>query len=111
MAQIEDRGEIEYDSADGSNVPVDIWLTPARSEHDEDDEYLPEWAEWVLTAGNYMPRKGRVAETAYKVYSDDRDALKELIRAHWLPLYAKAMSKLMQMTPDEDGVASLYYWD
>lgn len=92
-----DLGDVPVDAADDADVPMDIWLK-------EED------GAWVLTAGNYMPRKGRVSEDAYKAIAPQRETLVNLIHQHWLPLYCRAVEILTEMKPGRYGAASLYYW-
>jgi hypothetical protein len=95
-------GELDFEGANSANIPVDIWLNM-----DEDKEEYP--GKFVLTAGNYMPRKGRVEDAAYKAVCDTKEEAQELINKYILPFYIKAIEKIKDMA--EKGEGSLYYWD
>lgn len=98
----EDMGIIPVDCADYANIPVDIWLN-----RDEDDKEY-----WLLTADNYMPRKGCLSgEDSYYIRSKNRDTLVKLIHEYWLPLYQNAVRILTLIEPDDtEEAARLYYW-
>jgi hypothetical protein len=93
------EGENSFETADDANIPVDIWL------HDNDEDYPNKF---VLKAGNYMPRRGRIAEEAYKAICDTREEVEEIINKHILPLYNKAIDKIKNMA--KEGRGDLYYW-
>lgn len=101
----EDLGEIPIDSANDANIPVSIWLVPAEDDDGERIDGL-----WELRADNYMPRKSTVSQDQYRAQAKDRAVLVGLVHKHWLPLYQTAIEALTKLEPDEDGVASLYYW-
>jgi len=109
--EFESVGDIDPDSANDANVPVDIWLHPPTTDEEETEED-PLWrTNWKLTADNYMPRKARLSgEHSYKLYAKDRETLVAIIHRCWLPIFQAAVKKLTDLTPDEDGVADLYYW-
>lgn len=107
-----DLGNIEATEADYANVPVDIWLTKVNAESRRE---RPKFRAWLLTANNYMPRRGELSgENAYCVTADSRDVLVQLVKKYWLPLYQAAETRLVMFdVPDknaEKGTSSLYYW-
>ena len=99
---IKEKGEIPFGEADGSSIPVDVWLTET-----ENDKTREKDGTWTLRAANYIPRKG-VVEGSYEAVSDKREELVELIKRHVLPLYETAVKKLRAIC--EDGADNLYYW-
>ena len=117
---IENVGELEIQGCDDANIPVDVWLHSPQDNKDNEVEYNgkndnPEDL-WLLTASNYMPRKGRLGEDqCYKVWGT-KEELRELIKKHILPLYETAVKYLQGMiagTTYENGKPvfdGLYYW-
>lgn len=101
---IEDIGQIPFDAFDDANVPVDIWLT----EIDEDKESFAEGYRYELKAGCYMPRRGRVEETALNIIASTREELAEIVKKHLLPLYETAVVKINKIISGEEE--DLYYW-
>jgi len=99
-----DAGDCSFDSADDANIPVDVWLSLT-----EDDDSFKNEGKWRLHASNYMPRRARVDDSAYCVYSDNKEELDAIIREKILPLYKRAMNLLEGMCSSTEG-GSLYYW-
>ncbi len=95
---IESTGEMQLEDCNDMNVPVNIFI-------DREEE---EGNRWVLTADNFMPRKQRVNDGAYRTIADDREELSELIKKHVLPLYEAALNNITGMISGES--AKLYYW-
>jgi hypothetical protein len=93
------EGELNFEDANDMNVPVDIWL--------ENNNDYPN--KFVLTAANYMPRKGIIKESSYKVVCDTREEIEEIINKFILPFYTNAINKLKNMA--KEGRGSLYYWN
>ncbi len=100
--EYENLGDLDVDEANGANVPVSVFLHKGEDEHE---------GYWLLVADNYMPRKGVVIDTGFKIRSRNREILVGLVREHWLPLYEVALKKLRDLEQDEDGTAALYYWE
>jgi hypothetical protein len=109
----------EIDNFNDANVPVDIWLTKL-SEDDVEDlctgrEFDSEDLEkmnspiWRLKMSNYMPRKGGVDDEGITIYSDSKEELQEIVRKKILPLYRRAVNRLVAIS--EGKASSLYYWD
>ncbi len=99
---IESFGECDVDTMDDANIPVDIWFKSPDCEFNDHKD------KWTLTAGNYMPRKGRVSEDAYCFVADTQEELSELVEEHIIPLYLIAINILQQMAAGKP--ANLYYW-
>lgn len=100
-APYRNEGECQIEFADSANIPVDIWLDPPAEPGEP----------WTLRASNYMPRRGRVEDGAYRVTADARETLVALVQQYITPLYEAAVNTLKKMEPDEDGCVCLYYWD
>lgn len=88
-----ENSELLIERADDANVPVNVSIT-------EPNEANPKW---ILSACNYMPRKGRVAECAYQVEADTREDLEMVIDTFIVPLYEAALNNLKNKR-------ELYYW-
>lgn len=99
---IESLGECDVDCMDDANIPVDIWFKSPDCEFNDHD------SKWTLTAGNYMPRKGRVSEGAYCFVADTQEELSALVEEHVIPLYLIAINILQQMAAGKP--TNLYYW-
>ena len=107
-----DLGNIEATEADYANIPVDIWLTKVDAESRRE---RPKFRAWLLTANNYMPRRGALSgENAYCVTADSRTVLVQIVKKYWLPIYQKAVARLLTFDMldknAEKGTSSLYYW-
>ncbi len=99
---IESLGECNVQTMDDANVPVDIWFKSP------DCDYNKHPGKWTLTAGNYMPRKGRVSQEAYCFVADTQEELSALVEEHIIPLYLAAINILQRMATGKP--TSLYYW-
>lgn len=84
--------------ADDANIPVNIWLTP---EPDENSMF-------ILYADNYHPQTSTIIEHTFEQKSKSRKDLIKVIKAHILPLYKHALSRLDGMCNGTNN--SLYYW-
>jgi len=72
---IVDKGEVSLtNTADSTNIPVNICIEEQNGE-------------WHLWASNYLPRKGTVHSSVYKVIAPERKFLVEAIRLYIVPLY------------------------
>jgi len=92
-------GALNLDRISGSNIPVDIWL-----KHDDQTGL------WVLSADNYMPRRGCLGgPDSYEFFSESRDELVEILKNKILPIYINALAKINAIIKDEEEC--LYYWD
>lgn len=99
---IKNSGELSIDFADDANVPVNIFISEVEEgDYDEDDQ--PDWATHVLTASNFMPRKGRVASNTHLVFADNEEELRTLVQRHVVPIYEQALERLKTKS-------TLYYW-
>lgn len=107
--EIETIGDMDFDSADDANVPVDIWLTEEKDDDDKPTGF------WRLKASNYMPRKACIG-SEFAVRSRNMKALQRIIRDKVLPLYAVAIGRISEMSGVSEevvrlpGAPSLYYW-
>ena len=98
------KGELSLNDLDDANIPVDIWL----AELTEDDELYSEGYRFSLKCGNYMPRKGRVEESAVEVYAKNREDIQKAVAKYILPLYQTALKIVTKMV--NEGKGDLYYW-
>ena len=117
---IENVGELEIESANDANIPVDIWLYPYKEAIENGCEYDGEQNTenlWVLSANNYMPRKAGLGGDGSYVIWGTVEELRELIRKHILPLYEVAVEYLKGMIEgrvNQEGKQiydGLYYWE
>jgi len=122
-----DLGECSFDSADDSNIPVDIWLTKAEPEdveddiddfeeedaregglYDESEAHKPDPSDlWTLKAANYCPRKGEAYGGAFRAVGT-REELTLIIKTRIIPLYQTALKVLEGMVAGTEE--NLYYW-
>ena len=94
----ENYGELSIDNdADDANVPVNVSIF--QNQEDEEIKY-----NWLMTADNYMPRRGRVSDCAYKVGANTEQELVELVQKHIVPLYEAALHNLKT-------TGGNYYWE
>ena len=87
----EETGGMSITEADEMNIPMNSFL-------EEEDGV------WVWTAGNFMPRRGHLADGQYEIKSKSKAVILELVRKHVIPLYQAATSNLV--TKGEN-----YYWE
>lgn len=105
---ITELGDCSFSGAGDANIPVDLWLRPPGHEDTEDEDGDTD-DKWVLTAGNYQPRKARVtAEGTFRAAADTREELVGLVQEHVVPLYETALTVLKQIVAGEAD--HLYYW-
>lgn len=85
--------------ANGSNVPVDIWLT-----HDEETDT------WSLRWACYMPRKAAVwsDDDDLEIKAETREELAAIIRDKIVPMYKAATEQLRKIVAGTEKC--LYYW-
>lgn len=105
LEAVEDVGELNFDSANSENVPVNIFFGP------EVDKYGEETGSgyFRLKAGNFMPRSGQSVDTAFEVRSKNQEALKKIVAEKIVPLYEAALARAKGIF---DGTSdTLYYWD
>ena len=100
---IEQNGELEFENADDSNIPVSIFVREIDAQEDGDGKFY-----WEVTADNYMPRRGRCADGAFNAKAETREEIAELLRVNVLPLYETALAKLNKII--EGKAENLYYW-
>jgi hypothetical protein len=110
---IESIGDLDPDIADNANVPVNVWLMQITENGAGDSlcrsDADPDWATWVLTADNYMPRKARVTQDAYRIVATSREELAAIVRDSWMPLYELAAGVMREIC--EGTQTHLYYWE
>ncbi len=97
MSTYQNFGAIPIEEADDMNIPVNCLIV----EPDPTDE--GGLNQWLWTADNFMPRRGRVEEGQYEVRADTREALIEAVNEYVVPLYQAALTN-MQKTGEN------YYW-
>ncbi len=90
----ENHGEIEIEDCDEANVPVNSFMSPPDEECEK----------WRWTAGNFMPRKGRVVSDQYEIRADSQDSLMAAVKKHVVPLYEAALENLKT-------TGGNYYWE
>jgi phosphopantothenate synthetase len=100
-------GVMELSDADDANIPVNIFITKGEDEEDESEEEA-KLGEWVLTADNFMPRRGRTIENAFKYRGDSPEELRALVNEFVLQRYRKAVELIEKMIAGNGD--SFYYW-
>lgn len=103
----ESIGEMELSDADDANIPVNIFITKGEDEEDESEEEAKLGA-WVLTADNFMPRRGMTSESVFKYRSDSPEELRALVGEFVLPFYKRAVELVEKMIAGKGD--SFYYW-
>lgn len=99
------HGEIDIEHANEMNVPVAIFIS--KLDREWSDQLAPAWANFKLTADNFMPRKGFSTESAYKAYADTEQELQDLVRKYVQPLYEAALWNVQNIST----TVSQYYWE
>lgn len=87
-----DFGNIAIKDCDDANVPVNCFLCEPN-----EDEY------WTWFASNFMPRKERVTEGAYKIKAKTKEDILKAVNKYVVPLYWLAVNNLTH-------TGKLYYW-
>ena len=99
------RGEVPIDGLDDANVPVDIWFEELK----EADDLYKLGYRFTLRCGNYMPRKGRVEDSAVEVFAKDRETLQKAVEKYIVPHYQLALRVVTKIA--KEGKGNLYYWN
>ena len=121
MAKVYSFGELDVTSINDMNVPMNIFISEHTfSSFTEEFQYFPfddlddpdESIEdiknddivYVLTAGNYTPRRERMSASAYAFMSTDRKELVNIVQKYIVPLYDAALTNLKNNSTN-------YYWE
>lgn len=97
-------GEVPFEEAFVSCIPVDIWLV-----ENENSETGVKDGTWTLRAASYLPHKSSITENTFIATSENRDDLVQLLKTYVIPLYEAASKKLQAIC---DGKTDrLYKWD
>ena len=104
MAKVFSFGECDVNEINDMNVPMNIFITEQsfRSFTEEfpyfpfDDYFAADESNeniknddivYVLTAGNYTPRRENMAGSVYAFMSTDKQELVNIVQKHVVPLY------------------------
>lgn len=74
--------------ANAFNIPLEVRLFETEDANGEKD------GTWTLSAANYMPGINEVRHDSYKVVSDKKEELVELIQQYVLPFYQSMVERL-----------------
>ena len=121
MAKVYSFGELDVTSINDMNVPMNIFISEHTfSSFTEEFQYFPfddlddpdESIEdiknddivYVLTSGNYTPRRENMAGSVYAFMSTDKQELVNIVQKHVVPLYEAALTNLKNNSTN-------YYWE
>lgn len=121
MAKVFSFGNLDVSSINDMNVPMNIFITEQNfGSFTEDYQYSPfddpddpdETIEniknddivYVLTAGNYTPRRETMSCSAYRFMSTDKQELVNIVQKHIVPLYEVALTNLKNNSTN-------YFWE
>lgn len=120
MAQVYSFGELDVSSINDMNVPMNIFITEQTfGSFTEDYQYSPyddcdaeesnenilnDDIVYVLTAGNYTPRKEHMSGSVYRFMSTDKQELVNIVQKYIVPLYEAALTNLKNNSTN-------YFWE
>ena len=120
MALVYSFGELDVSSINDMNVPMNIFITEQTfGSFTEDYQYSPyddcdaeesnenilnDDIVYVLTAGNYTPRKEHMSGSVYRFMSTDKQELVNIVQKHIVPLYEAALTNLKNNSTN-------YFWE
>lgn len=120
MAKVYSFGEIDASGINDMNVPMNIFITEHTFsafteefhdfsfDYDDPDEIIEDIKNedmvYVLTAGNYTPRRESMSGSVYAFMSTDRQELVNIVQKCIVPLYDAALTNLKNNSTN-------YYWE
>ncbi len=120
MAQVYSFGELDVSSINDMNVPMNIFITEQtfgsftedyqyspyddRDAEESNENILNDDIVYVLTAGNYTPRKEHMSGSVYRFMSTDKQELVNIVQKYIVPLYEAALTNLKNNSTN-------YYWE
>jgi len=118
MPKIYSLGELNENHIDEMNIPMNIFLTSHTFETfyknhpnfcledlEESDPSLSfDDTVYVISAGNYTPRREHMSPDAYEFMSSDKQELINMVNTRIVPLYEIAVSNLKLYGYN-------YYWE
>ena len=121
MAKVYSFGKLDVSSIDDMNVPMNIFITEQNfgsftedyqyspfDDHDDPDETIENIKNddivYVLTAGNYTPRRETMSCSAYMFMSTNKQELVNIVQKQIVPLYEAALTNLKNNSTN-------YFWE